>query len=131
MKAIISSIIFALVLIGGALWFAGSQSGSTTAGTPSRDNVSVVDGVQIIDIKVKGGYEPRSTVAKADIPTVIRFTTSGTFDCSIAVRIPSLGLGENLSMNGALDMPIGTSTPGILKGTCSMGMYGFEVDFQN
>ncbi|MEN9912831.1 MAG: hypothetical protein RLY66_239 [Candidatus Parcubacteria bacterium] len=131
MKTTISSTIFALILIGGALWFAGSRSGSTTTGTPSRDNVSVVDGVQIIDIKVKGGYEPRSTVAKAGIPTVLRFTTSGTFDCSIAVRIPSLGLGENLSMTGTLDIPIGTSTPGILKGTCSMGMYGFDVDFQN
>ncbi len=134
MKATISSIIFALILIGGAFWFAGSGSQSGASGAPnvpSRDNVSMVDGVQIINISVKGGYEPRSTVAKAGLPTVLRFTTNGAFDCSTAVRIPSLNLGENLPMSGTLDIPIGTSTPGIMKGTCSMGMYGFEVDFQN
>lgn len=134
MKATISSIVFALVLIGGALWFAGRDtgpSGPSASGTPSRDNVSIVDGTQIIDIGVKGGYEPRSTIAKAGLPTIVRFTTKGTFDCSIAVRIPSLGLGENLSMNGTVDIPIGTSTPGVLRGNCSMGMYTFDIDFQN
>lgn len=134
MKATVSSIIFALILIGGAFWFAGSGSGSAgsdASATPSRDNVSIVDGTQIVDISVKGGYEPRSSVAKAGLPTILRFTTKGTFDCSIAVRIPSLDLGENLSMNGTVDIPIGTSTPGVLKGNCSMGMYTFDVDFQN
>lgn len=96
----------------------------------SVNNVSIVDGKQIITINAKGGYQPRKSLAKAGIPTVIRFNTSGTFDCSSSVRIPSLGIQKILPQNGNTDIDIGVPSVATLQGMCGMGMYRFEVDFQ-
>ena len=106
-----------------------TNQGSSTVRSTSGDNVVTKDGKQIIDIDVKGGYWPRKTVAKAGIPTIIRFKTNNTFDCSIAVRLPSKGVSKMLSQTGSSDMDLGTSTVGQFYGTCGMGMYSFEIDF--
>lgn len=95
------------------------------------DNVSVVDGIQIIEIQAKGGYQPRMSVAKQGLPTVIRFNTSGTFDCSSSVRIPSMNISRILPQSGITDIDIGSPQVATLKGTCGMGMYPFEVDFKS
>ena len=129
MKATVTSIIVALVLIGVALVF--TKDGITPNETASADNVSVVDGVQIIEISAKGGYQPRKSIAKAGLPTIIRFNTGGTFDCSSAVRIPSLNIRKTLPQSGVTDIDIGVGKLGTLQGTCGMGMYPFEVDFQS
>lgn len=93
-------------------------------------NVSIVDGKQIIEIKAKGGYQPRKSVAKAGIPTILRFDTNGTFDCSSSVRIPSMDISKSLPLSGTTDIDIGSQKVATLQGTCGMGMYPFEVDFQ-
>ena len=97
----------------------------------SINNVSIVDGKQIISITAKGGYQPRTSVAKAGIPTVVRFNTKGTFDCSSFVRIPSLDVSITLSNSGATDVDIEDPKVGMLQGSCGMGMYPFEIDFQS
>ena len=97
----------------------------------SENNVSIVDGKQIIEIQAKGGYQPRKSIAKAGIPTILRFETSGTFDCSSSVRIPSMNISKSLPQTGATDIDIGTSSLGTLQGMCGMGMYPFQVDFQS
>ena len=122
------SIIAAGFIIGAAFMFSGKTTGPSE--TASVNNVSVVDGTQIIEIDARGGYEPRNTVAKAGVPTIIRMSTSGTFDCSSAVRIPSLGISKNLSPSGSVDIPIGVQNESTLQGTCSMGMYNFAINFQ-
>jgi plastocyanin domain-containing protein len=130
MKGTVIAIVIAGALIGGAFMFSSGDpkdGGQSTA--PS--NLSVENGVQVIEIRAKGGYSPKKTVAVAGMPTVIRFNTKSTFDCSSALTIPSLGIQKNLPMNGTTDIPIGTSTAGSLFGSCSMGMYGFEVVFQD
>ena len=87
---------------------------------------------QIVTITVKSGYNPKMSTVQAGIPTVIRFDTNGTFDCSAGIRIPSLGISQSLPSNGTTDVSIGTlSAGGSIKGTCSMGMYTFEVDAQS
>ncbi len=107
----------------------------TPAGTPADDgttpenNVSIVDDVQIVDLRAKGGYSPRKSVAQAGIPTIIRFNTNGTYDCSAAVSIPSLKLQTLLVPSGTTEMDIGTPKAGVLQGSCSMGMYPFEIEF--
>lgn len=95
-----------------------------------ENNVSVVDGVQIVQINAKGGYVPERSVATSGIPTLVRFVTNGTFDCSSIVRIPSLDVTENLPASGSLDINIGTPEKGLFRGSCGMGMYPFEIDFQ-
>ncbi len=129
MKATIISVIVAVVLIGGA--FLVAKGGNDTSQVANANNVSIVDGKQIIEISAKGGYQPRKSIAKAGIPTVIRFNTKGTFDCSSSVRIPSMGISKSLPQTGSTDIDIGTQKVATLQGTCGMGMYPFEVEFQS
>lgn len=132
MKSIILSILAMAVLIGGVVLITRevSRSDTNTNNNSVANNVSIVEGKQIIEVKAKGGYLPRKSVAKAGIPTVLRFNTNGTFDCSSAVRIPSMGLSKNLPSTGSTDVELGNPKSGTLQGTCGMGMYQFEIDFQ-
>lgn len=123
------SIIIAALLIGGA--FLLTQKGSNTQDAVPANNISIVDGQQIIDITAKGGYSPRTSTAKAGIPTILRFHTSSTFDCSSAVRIPSMGVSKNLSSTDTYDVPVLDPKVGPLIGMCGMGMYPFQVNFQS
>jgi plastocyanin domain-containing protein len=128
MKATIIAIVVAGVFIGGAFFLA--SSGSSATSSSSANNISIVDGKQIVEIQARGGYQPRKSVAKAGIATLVRFNTSGTFDCSASIRFPSLSISKLLPQTGSTDIDIGTSTLGVLRGSCGMGMYPFEIDFQ-
>lgn len=129
MKAIIISILAAGALISGAYLLNQSSQAPREDNPVPANNVSVVDGKQIVVIKAKGGYQPRRSVAQAGIPTVLRFDTDGTFDCSAAVRIPSLNITQMLPQSGKTDIEIGNPQVGTLQGSCGMGMYPFEVVF--
>ena len=63
MNSTVISIILVGVLIGGAVFFSRGSSAQEVA--PSVSNVSVVDGKQIVEIDVKGGYFPMLTAAKS------------------------------------------------------------------
>jgi len=128
MKSLVISILVAVLLVG--LAFLATRGGAGSASNLPVKNTHVVDGVQIIEIQARGGYQPQKSIAKVGIPTVLRFTTSGSFDCSSAVRIPRLNISKNLPSSGITDISIGTSTSGVLQGMCAMGMYPFEIDFQ-
>lgn len=127
-KTVLAIIVAVVVIMGGALFVDLSKSPRTT--DAPANNVTVVDGKQIIEIDAKGGYQPRKSIAKAGIPTIIRFKTEGTFDCSSSVRIPSMNISQILPQTGSTDIDIGTQQVATLKGSCGMGMYPFEVDFQ-
>ena len=128
MRATLISIIAAVVLIGGAFVF--TRGGFTEARDVPPNNVTVVDGTQIIEIRAKGGFAPRKSIAKAGMPTILRFQTNGTFDCSSVVRIPSMDIGKNLPLSGVTDIALHNPELGILEGSCGMGMYPFEIEFQ-
>ena len=157
MKTIIISITIAVLLMAGAFILSiagksgvgsgGVENGFGAGGVGNRNvgtsgtnvnvnsdgstgNVSIVDGKQIIIIDVKGGYNPEKSVAKAGIPTVIRFVTRGTFDCSSFIRIPSLNVSQALPQTGSTDVSVGSQQAGVLNGTCGMGMYRFNVEFK-
>ena len=90
----------------------------------------MVDGKQIITINAKGGYSPKLTTAKAVMPTVINMKTQGTFDCSSALTIPSLGISKNLPPTGETLIDVPPQNAGTtLQGHCSMGMYNFAINF--
>lgn len=127
MKSTIISVIIALSFIGGAMVL--SRTASSSEG-PAANNVAIVDGVQIIDLTAKGGYTPRKSTAKAGIPTTLRVNTNGTFDCSSSIRIPSMDISQNLPQSGVSDIALGSPSAGVLNGTCGMGMYPFEINFQ-
>jgi plastocyanin domain-containing protein len=96
----------------------------------SRNNVVTTEGKQVIEIDAKGGYSPRTTSAKAGVPTVLKVKTSGTFDCSSSLVIPSISYRKNLPPSGETLIDLPPQEVGyVLRGTCSMGMYNFEVVF--
>lgn len=131
MKNTTTFILVALVFIGGIFIFKKSNSGTEnkTQNTIPSGNVSVENGVQFVEIRAKGGYLPRTSFAKAGLPTVLRFNTESTFDCSSAMRIPSLNISKNLPISGITEVELPYSGVGSLKGSCGMGMYPFEVVF--
>lgn len=128
MKLTVISILLAGALVSGGVIL--SKKSDVGVDSVPANNVSIFDGKQIIEIRAKGGYLPRRSVAKAGIPTVIRFNTSGTFDCSSSVRIPSMNISQILPQSGSTDIDIGSGKLGLLNGSCGMGMYPFEIDFQ-
>ena len=128
MKSTSVLLIFFAILISGTIIFL--SNGTNTGDSSLQNNVSIVDGKQIIEINAKGGYLPRNTVAKANIPTVIKVKTNGTFDCSAAIAIPSLGYRKNLppSSETLIDIPL-QKEGSVLQGLCAMGMYNFSIKF--
>lgn len=129
MKPTVISILVAVVLIGGA--FAITRKNTDATPVANANNVTIVDGKQIVEISAKGGYQPRKSIAKAGVPTIIRFDTNGTFDCSSSVRIPSMNISKSLPQTGTTDIDVGSQEVAILQGTCGMGMYPFEVEFKS
>lgn len=140
MKEIIISVTVAVSLVLIAMFFSGSLNTGGSVGAP-RDGVSAEQGginnvreeggKQIIEITARGGYSPRVTEAKAGVPTIIRVKTAGTFDCSSALSLPSLGIRINLPPSGTKDIELPLQSSGsVLNGTCAMGMYNFQIQFK-
>ena len=129
MKNTAISIIIAGAIIGGSIIIAGGGSAVENVGT--ANNVTVLDDKQIIEITAKGGYFPRKSVAKSGLPTILRINTNGTFDCSSSVRIPSMNISKILPQFGTTDIDLGIPQVARLQGTCGMGMYPFEIEFQS
>jgi len=128
MKSTAFAIVVAGALIGGAILYTGVRSNG--AAEAPANNVSVVDGKQIIEISARGGYYPKKSTAQAGMPTLVRFVTNGTYDCSGAVRIPSLGFSKVLPPSGVTEANLGVPRAGVLRGMCAMGMYTFEIEFK-
>lgn len=131
MKPIAIAIVIAGAIVAGSIVFSSGGASPRAVPAPAdAENVSIVAGKQIVEITAKGGYHPQRSIARAGVPTLLRFETNGSFDCSSSIRIPSLGIARALPQSGATDIDLGTPQAGTLRGTCGMGMYSFEVDFQ-
>lgn len=129
-KNTLFALLFGTLLVLLAIWYAGSGSSSNNS-PPSPASVSIIDGVQIIEVLARGGYTPRSIEAKAGMPTVLKVATKNTFDCSAALVIPQMDYRKMLSPSGMEEIRIpAEKAQGTLKGLCSMGMYGFEINFR-
>ena len=125
------------IIIGGALVLSvfilmrnDTSPTTVTTATPVQ-NVTMENGKQIVTVAAKGGYSPRLSTAKAGVPTILRMTTNGTFDCSSTVKISSLGIQKNLPPTGSTDIEIPAQTTGTtVQALCIMGMYNFEIAFE-
>jgi len=136
MKKKIFIIVFALGVVAlAAGMYLGARTDDASRDNPIKsaaksDPVGAGDR-QVIEIAAKGGYSPKTSAAKAGVPTVIRLVTDNTFDCSSSVSIPSIGYHKNLPRTGTTDVEVPAQAAGTrLQGTCSMGMYGFVVNFE-
>ncbi len=132
-KNIAIGLLFVAIVALGWMIFANKQAktDSPVASAGISNNVSTENSKQVIEITAKGGYAPRISTAKANTPTILRVKTSSTFDCSSALRIPSIGYSKNLPPSGTTDIELPAQAAGTtLKALCSMGMYNFSVQFQ-
>jgi plastocyanin domain-containing protein len=129
-KVIIGSVIATVLAFGGIFALLRNDGSDAPVNTNGQANVSIVDGKQIIQINAKGGYTPRVTVAKANVPTVINVQTNGTFDCSSALTVAAAGFRKTLPATGVTPIEIPPQQTGAtVKGVCAMGMYNFTVNF--
>ncbi len=130
MNKIVSIIITLGLLVGvGIILYGGSPSNENK---PVLQNTEIRDGVQYITIDAKGGYSPQFTKAQAGIPTKLIVKTNGTYDCSAALVIRSVGFQKMLPQNGATEIDLGVPEVGKpVLGVCGMGMYNFTIDFQS
>ncbi len=116
----------AIIFLGNLILWLGKPT-PEKQGTPAN-NVSILDGQQIVEITAKAGYTPRVSEVKAGVPTILRVDTQGTFDCSSQIRVPSLNISQALPPSGVTDIALGILEPGVLNGTCGMGMYPFQLN---
>lgn len=129
-KLIIGCVLLSLLSIGGIIALLRTPGTTQTQLTGMGTNVTVADGKQLIQITAKGGYLPRVTIAKANMPVVINVVTNGTYDCSSALAIAAVGFRQNLPASGVTPIEIPPQKPGTtINGVCTMGMYNFAVKF--
>jgi plastocyanin domain-containing protein len=129
-KIALSIIILGLVVGIGIIIFGGSNNDLGTTSVQSSENVEIRDGIQYITIDAKGGYSPRVSSAQSNIPTKLVVRTNGTYDCSAALVIRSVGYQRILPQTGEEVIDIGANLSGeSVRGMCSMGMYSFVVNF--
>ena len=136
MKPTIIAILIVVVLIGASFVYSRNKDVSDDTRKEEikevKSNVSVVDGKQIITIDARGGYFPQMTIAKADMPTIIKVETKSTFDCSSALVIPDLNYQKNLPPTAVTEIEVPPQKAGEeIQGLCSMGMYSFQIKFEN
>jgi len=118
----------AIILITGTVLIKNNNRATTAI---SGENVSIAADQQIIALEAKGGFSPTTSIAKAGVPSILRVSTNGTYDCSSALSIPSLNYRANLPPTGTTDVEIPPQKAGTtINGTCSMGMYGFSIAFE-
>lgn len=130
-RVIVLSIFIAAIFISGVIVFAGRNDALPAAGSAQIASARIENGTQIIEISAKAGYTPQRTVARANIPTVVKVNTNGTFDCSAALTIPSLNYRQHLPPSGETRIDIPSQNEGtVIQGLCAMGMYHFTVHFE-
>lgn len=130
MNKTVSIIITLALVIGiGIVFFGQSKTDPDSTGVQSAQNVEIRDGVQYVTINARGGYFPAVSTAQANIPTKLVVKTNGTYDCSAALVIRSIGYQKILPQTGEEVIDLGTPQSGTLQGLCSMGMYNFAVNF--
>src|SRR3989344_1844921 len=122
----------ALILSIGIIFFGASKSTNNIVTGKVVQNSEIKDGIQHITVNAKGGYSPKVSEALAGIPTKLIIKTDGTYDCSAALVIRSLGFQKILAQTGEEVIDIGIPKIGqSLQGVCGMGMYSFEIKFQS
>ena len=130
MNKTVSIIITIALVIGiGIVLFGQSKKEPYATSAKSTQNVEIRDGVQYVTINARGGYSPGVSTAQANVPTKLVVKTNGTYDCSAALVIRSIGYQKILPQTGEEIIDLGTPQAGTLQGLCSMGMYNFAVNF--
>jgi sulfite exporter TauE/SafE/copper chaperone CopZ len=117
---------------GSSVETAGSSAAAPTPPTtPAVASAAASAGSsQVIEILVKDGYTPEINQAKAGVPTLLRFKTQDTYDCSTAISIPQFGVHGVMPPTAVAEVKIPAQPSGTsVDGYCGMGMYHFQIQY--
>ena len=130
MKGVISGVVMGAAMLAIVILVVGSKGNDSNSEQDFASATATTDGSQVIEIFAKGGYSPGLVNASAQTPTLLNVRTDATYDCSSALRIPSLNYSVYLPPSGNTQIEIPPQKPGTtLRGLCSMGMYNFAIKF--
>lgn len=94
------------------LWRGESVAAETGAG-----------GVQVVDVTVRGGYQPAAITVKAGRPLRLNFTRRESTTCGEEVVLPDFGKRAHLPENQTVMVEVTPEKPGEYEFTCGMNMY--------
>ena len=106
-----------LGLIGFIVWYFWLWKGESVVAQAGTG------GLQIIDVTVKGGYQPAHIIARAGQPLRLNFTRRESTPCGEEVVLPDFGRRAHLPENRTVSVDIVPPKPGEYEFTCGMNMY--------
>jgi plastocyanin domain-containing protein len=106
-----------LGLIGWIVWYFWLWKGKAVAAQTGTG------GMQVVDVTVKGGYQPSAIVARAGQPLRLNFTRRESSLCGEEVVLPEFGRRAHLPENKTVPIEIVPPKPGEYEFTCGMNMY--------
>jgi plastocyanin domain-containing protein len=106
-----------LAIIGWIVWYFWLWKGDSVTAR------SATNGVQEIDVTVKGGYQPATIVAKAGQLLRLNFTRRESTPCGEEVILPDFGKRAHLPQDKTVPIEVTPERPGEYEFTCGMNMY--------
>ena len=77
----------------------------------------------MIDVTVRGGYQPASITAEAGRPIRLNFTRRESTPCGEEVVLPEFGRRAHLPEGKTVGIEVTPAEPGEYEFTCGMNMY--------
>lgn len=74
------------------------------------------------------GYDPNYIKVKKGLPVKLTLISNNIYSCSLAFRIPSLGISKNLKPTDSVVLEFTPTEAGIIPFSCSMGMYRGTIE---
>jgi plastocyanin domain-containing protein len=84
--------------------------------------LKATSGIQEVQVKVKGGYDPDVIVVESGRPVQIHFNRQETASCSEVVVFPDFGLSRELPAGEVVTVKVEPREPGEYDFMCQMGM---------
>jgi plastocyanin domain-containing protein len=81
------------------------------------------NGIQTVDVVVKGGYQPAAIMVKAGQRVRLNFTRREASTCGEEIVIPDFGKRAYLPENLSVPIEVMPEKPGEYAFTCGMNMY--------
>lgn len=128
-------IVFSALLIAGIFFFLivstkNNNNASVETLPVNTSDTTIDEQTNVIEVNVKGGYNPSYIETKAGLKTVLKLKTDKTFDCSAAFQIPELNYSKFLPPTGETLINLGIQEAGTeFNASCSMGMYLLKIKF--
>ena len=108
-------------IIGWIVWYFWLWKGESVAAQAGAG------GVQVVDVTVRGGYQPASIVAEAGRPLRLNFTRRESTPCGEEVVLPEFGRRAHLPEDRTIPIEVTPEGPGEYEFTCGMNMYKGKI----